>query len=162
MERIVAVILATLVVSGCASITRGTTEVFVIESTPSNARATLSTGLSCTTPCSIKVPRRGDFIVTVELDGYEPATANVVSKVDGDGTAGLAGNVLFGGIIGAGIDAGSGAMQSHTPNPLQVTLLPIGATPAGGAVPVEDASAGVAEEPGEEAVDDLAGVESSE
>ena len=34
----------------------------------------------------------------------------------------MAGNVLVGGLIGAGIDAGTGAMHSHKPNPLVVTL----------------------------------------
>ncbi len=34
----------------------------------------------------------------------------------------MAGNVLLGGLIGAGIDAGSGAMYEHKPNPLNVQL----------------------------------------
>ena len=36
----------------------------------------------------------------------------------------MAGNVLLGGVIGAGIDASTGAMHSHKPNPLRVTLNP--------------------------------------
>ena len=34
----------------------------------------------------------------------------------------MAGNLFVGGIIGAGIDAGTGAMHSHRPNPLVVEL----------------------------------------
>jgi hypothetical protein len=34
----------------------------------------------------------------------------------------MAGNVLLGGFIGAGVDAGTGAMHSHKPNPLKVTM----------------------------------------
>lgn len=41
----------------------------------------------------------------------------------------MAGNVLVGGIIGAGIDAGTGAMHSHKPNPLIVTMVPNDAPP---------------------------------
>ena len=130
LQRIFAVILAGLVASGCASITRGTTEVFVIETTPPGARASLSNGLTCTTPCSLEVPRRGDFVVTIERDGYETVRSTVVSGVDGEGAAGMGGNVIFGGFIGAGIDAGSGAMHSHKPNPLQVALAPLGTAPA--------------------------------
>jgi len=37
----------------------------------------------------------------------------------------MAGNVLLGGVIGAGVDAGTGAMHSHKPNPLVVELTPI-------------------------------------
>lgn len=38
------------------------------------------------------------------------------------GGAGMAGNVLLGGIVGAGVDAYSGAMDDIVPNPLTVTL----------------------------------------
>jgi hypothetical protein len=78
----------------------------------------------------MKVPRRGDFVVTIERPGYETVRATVSSSVDGGGAAGMAGNVVLGGLIGAGVDAGSGAMHSHKPNPLVVTLVPIGAGPA--------------------------------
>ena len=37
----------------------------------------------------------------------------------------MAGNVLLGGVIGAGVDAGTGAMHSRKPNPLVVELTPI-------------------------------------
>jgi hypothetical protein len=112
----------TIVLGGCATITRGTEEAFAIESTPPGADARLSTGLSCKTPCSVKVKRRGDFTVEISKEGYETVTATVTSSIDGAGGAGMAGNVLVGGIIGAGIDAGSGAMHSHRPNPLTVQL----------------------------------------
>lgn len=36
----------------------------------------------------------------------------------------MAGNVLIGGIIGAGVDLASGAMNDLTPNPLVVRLEP--------------------------------------
>ncbi|MFK7731666.1 MAG: hypothetical protein AB8B48_08615 [Pseudomonadales bacterium] len=36
----------------------------------------------------------------------------------------MAGNVILGGLIGAGIDAGTGAMKDLTPNPVQISLTP--------------------------------------
>ena len=126
MNRFILVILILMLSSGCASITRGTSEAYAIESDPVGATAKLSTGLSCNTPCSVKVKRRGDFTVLLEKEGYEPVTATVTSSVDGAGAAGMAGNVILGGIIGAGIDAGTGAMHSHKPNPLIVKMLRIG------------------------------------
>ncbi len=111
--------------TGCATITRGTNEAFGIQTTPPGADARLSNGLSCQTPCSVKVKRRGDFVVTISKDGYETVNASVTSSVDGGGAAGMAGNVLLGGIIGAGVDAGTGSMHSHKPNPLVVTLTPL-------------------------------------
>ena len=38
------------------------------------------------------------------------------------GGAGLAGNVLLGGVIGLGVDAATGAAFDLVPNPLKVTL----------------------------------------
>lgn len=110
--------------SGCATITRGSSEAFVIETDPAGAEAARSNGLQCTTPCSLTVKRRGDFTVTIEKDGYETVQATVTSSIDNAGSAGMAGNVLLGGIIGAGVDAGTGAMHSHKPNPLVVRLEP--------------------------------------
>ena len=111
--------------SGCATITRGTSEAFVIETDPPGAEATLSNGLRCSTPCSLTVKRRGDFVVTIKKEGYETVVSNVTSSVDSGGAAGMAGNVLLGGVIGAGVDAGTGAMHSHKPNPLSVKLIPV-------------------------------------
>ncbi len=110
--------------AGCATITRGTSESFVIETDPVGATAQLTNGLVCVTPCSLKVKRRGDFVVTIRKDGYETVNATVTSSIDGAGAAGMAGNVVLGGVIGAGVDAGTGAMHSHKPNPLVVKLIP--------------------------------------
>ena len=116
------VIASAVILSGCASITRGTTEAFVIESTPSGAVASLSNGLSCTTPCSLKMKRKSEFVVTLEKQGYRTVQANVTNQVAGGGAAGMAGNVLIGGLIGAAVDAGSGATLELVPNPLSVTM----------------------------------------
>ena len=117
-------IIGILFLTGCASITRGTSEVFVIQTTPVGASVALSNGLSCTSPCSLKVKRRGDFVVTISKDGYETVTSSISSSIDTGGGAAMAGNVILGGVIGAGIDAGTGAMHSHKPNPLVVILNP--------------------------------------
>ena len=50
-----------------------------------------------------------------------PQTVHVSSGTGG-GVAGLAGNVIEGGIVGMAIDANSGAMNDLSPNPLTVTL----------------------------------------
>lgn len=123
MFRIVVIATLAAAASGCATITRGTSESFVINTNPPGAEAHLSNGLFCKTPCSVKVKRRGDFTVKITKDGYEPVEAVVTSSIDGGGAAGMAGNVILGGVIGAGVDAGSGAMHSHKPNPLEVTLV---------------------------------------
>ena len=63
--------------------------------------------------------------MTLEKEGYETVRSTVVSSIDTGGGAAMAGNVILGGVIGAGVDAGSGAMNSHKPNPLVVELVAI-------------------------------------
>lgn len=124
--RIPALLLVCMAASmvGCASITRGTKEVFVVDSTPQDAEVRLSSGQVGRTPASFEVGRRDTLTVFVNKPGYKPRTLIVQSEVGGGGAAGMAGNVLFGGIIGAGVDAGTGAMYEHKPNPLMVQLEP--------------------------------------
>jgi hypothetical protein len=109
---------------GCASITRGTKEVFVVDSTPQDAEVRLSSGQVGRTPASFEVGRRDTLTVFITKPGFKSRTVIVQSEVGSGGAAGMAGNVLLGGIIGAGVDAGTGAMYEHKPNPLMVQLEP--------------------------------------
>lgn len=122
------VVLAALAVavSGCATITRGTNQDFTVESTPSGAAVSTSNGFECpATPCIFRMPRKDGFTVDLTLNGYLPARETVTSNMSSGGAAGMAGNVLVGGLIGVGVDATSGALNDLSPNPLQVTLVPV-------------------------------------
>lgn len=124
MLRISAALAATLALASCATITRGTTTAFVVETIPSGAYVRLSTGQECTsTPCTFaRINRESEFTVLIRKDGYQEVTANVSHATAGAGGAGMAGNVLVGGLIGMAIDANSGATQNLVPNPLVVHL----------------------------------------
>lgn len=125
MQRLHLPLLVGLIgLTGCATITRGTSEAWTVDSRPSGAQVELSTGQRCVTPCTLQLKRKHSFTVTVRKDGYRTVTTQVVSQIAGTGAAGMAGNVLVGGIIGAGVDAASGATQELKPNPLFVELEP--------------------------------------
>ncbi|WBU65218.1 translation initiation factor 2 [Paracoccus aerodenitrificans] len=110
-------------VSGCATITRGSNDVLVVNSTPQGAHVQLSSGETCdNTPCSFKLPRKSEIDVLVTKSGCEARRIRVTNKVAGAGGAAMAGNVLVGGIIGAGVDAGTGAMLDLVPNPVEAVL----------------------------------------
>ena len=112
-----------VVLSGCATVTRGTTDALVVNSEPQGAQVQLSNGMSCTsTPCTFKLPRKSNLQVTVSKDRCQTVVTNVTHTTAGSGAAGVAGNVLVGGIIGLGVDAATGASQDLVPNPLNVTL----------------------------------------
>jgi len=126
---------------GCATVTRGTTTQFNVTSTPPGAAVTTSTGFSCSpTPCGMKVPRKDGFDVTVTKTGYTPKTLHVRSVVAGGGAAGMAGNIILGGVIGMAVDGTDGAMNDLTPNPLDITLEPEAAAQAAPAPASQPAS----------------------
>ena len=80
-------------------------------------------GVDCpATPCTFKIPRKSEFTVTITKDGYKTVNTQVTNQIASAGAAGLAGNVLIGGVIGIGVDAVSGAALELKPNPLHVVL----------------------------------------
>jgi hypothetical protein len=93
------------------------------------AEATIS-GLdiptACVTPCAIVAKRSADISVTFAKPGFETEVVTLTKEVPATGAAGFAGNVLAGGLIGMGVDAATGAAQDHKPNPVIVTMKPIG------------------------------------
>jgi hypothetical protein len=119
-----ALVLIACFLTGCATTLRGTTDVLIVDSDPTGARVSVSSGLSGTTPATFTLRRKGDYVVTVTKDGFEAVSVNVTHKIVGAGSAGMAGNILLGGIIGAAVDAGSGAMFDLVPNPINVKLVP--------------------------------------
>lgn len=116
----------------CATVTKGSNDDVKITSTPDNAFVTFEdTAMkfqprTCTTPCDIELPRKQTYKTTVEKEGYEPFVYMLTPKVSSTGAAGMAGNVLIGGIVGAAIDGSTGAMKDLHPDPIEVTLSPAG------------------------------------
>jgi hypothetical protein len=73
----------------------------------------------------VKVSRKKTFTVHAAKEGYKPGQVFVDTKMSGKGAAGLAGNLLVGGVIGVGVDAVSGATLDHDPNPVTIRLVPV-------------------------------------
>jgi hypothetical protein len=114
-----------VLLGGCATITRGTTTTFVVETTPPGAQVKTSTSFWCAaTPCTFRLPRKEAFDVTVSKAGFKSITVHVKSVYAAGGGAGFLGNAVYGGVIGAGVDGASGAMKDLQPNPLRLTLEP--------------------------------------
>ena len=63
-------VLGYLLLAGCASVTRGWDEQMNFNSVPSEALMRTSMGLTCTTPCTLKVNRKDEFIATFSKPGY--------------------------------------------------------------------------------------------
>lgn len=111
--------------TGCATLTRGTTESYQANSDPPGALVTLSSGETCTTPCILDKRRDEPFQLTIEKSGYEPYHLQVTSQTCEDGRLCMLGNLLLiGSLVWASVDSLSGATQGLTPNPCQAKLVP--------------------------------------
>jgi len=129
--KAVIIVSAALCAASCATVIRGTKETAKFESTPSGAEVTaesISTDklgpFSCITPCELELKRKRDWKVVFAKDGYKPVEGVLEKKVTGGGVASGAGNILAGGIIGIGVDAGTGANLDLRPNPMIAELAP--------------------------------------
>lgn len=107
-----------LVVAACASIIHGSRQQVSVTSTPSNARITVDGQPQGSTPAVINLKRKDLHTVRLELEGYQPTEIALTRKVSGW----VWGNIVFGGLIGLAVDAGTGGMYKLTPAQVAATL----------------------------------------
>src|ERR1044072_4292108 len=98
MKRLIlaCAIMASGPLGGCATVLHGVNQNVDFKSDPSSATIRLAQGGSCVTPCEIEMRRGRDSMVTYTLEGYEPASVYMQSRLNGA----IAGNVIAGGLIG--------------------------------------------------------------
>ena len=121
--RLAVLILISLFLVSCGSLTRGGKEVLEIKTNPSGARVETSNNMMCSsTPCGLKMSRKSEIQVKIIKKGCKPVTVSVTNQVANVGAASMAGNVILGGVIGAGVDVYTGASKELKPNPVDVNL----------------------------------------
>lgn len=112
--------------SGCASIVSGHNQSVSVETRGKQGQAVMSANCKLTnnkgawfvtSPGSVTVSRSfEDLVVNCEKENQEPGLASVKSS-----TKAMAfGNILFGGVIGAGVDVATGAAYDY---PTMITVL---------------------------------------
>lgn len=134
-----ALIAAGVALSGCASIVRGTSQTIAIATPPTaGAMCMLSSGQGNWTvmsPGAVSVEKsKEDIQVHCTKAGFQDGIGIIPSNFEGW----TAGNLVFGGIIGVGVDAATGAINEY-PHSYQVPMLPLSysqqAVPAPGGAP---------------------------
>lgn len=117
---------AFLVMTGCATIVKGTTQVVAIE-TPGVAGAQCelnSSGIgmqSVTTPATVELEKsQHNISVTCLKRCYQDGVGMIPSYTEGM----AAGNVVLGGVIGLGVDAATGAMNKYADR-TSILMLPV-------------------------------------
>ena len=114
----IALVSASTLLSGCATIVKGTTQVIPISSDPTGARVTIDSAPAGTTPTTVTLSRKQNHMVVIEKEGYAPESVAVTKSMGGA----VAGNIIAGGFIGWGVDAMSGAQYNLAPNTISVRL----------------------------------------
>ena len=119
--------------SGCATIVNGSSQMVTITTTPPSAACTLDRigtrlGVIPQTPGSLRIDKsKNDLSVTCSKEGF--ATASVTKSPRFSGAT--FGNLLVGGAVGVVIDAASGANYAY-PDTIELALIPTGQTVAAG------------------------------
>lgn len=118
-------VLGVAAISGCATITQGSTDTVTVDTRPPGATCELkqagaTIGFVNPTPGSVQVGKsKNDINVQCGKDGYQPAVGTLSSELEGM----TFGNILFGGLIGVVVDASSGALNKY-PALVQIVMVP--------------------------------------
>jgi hypothetical protein len=103
---------------GCATIIHGTTQDIGISSAPDQAEVWIDGARAATTPAKVTLKRKDNYLVTIKKEGYREATV----KIEGTTSSWIIGNVIFGGIIGCGVDLLTGGAYDLKPERLDINL----------------------------------------
>jgi len=109
---------------GCATITKGTTQVVTVNSNVSGADVYLDSVLIGKTPFSGSL-KKNKSTLTVKMAGYAPKTVTLSKSLEGM----FWGNIITGGTLGSITDFASGAAYSYAPSTYEVDLIAEGQSP---------------------------------
>ena len=107
-----------LLFTQCATLIHVSRQDISFSSNPSKASVSIDNVEMGTTPVTLRLKRNMHHTVVIKLDGYQPYETKLTRKVSGW----LAGNIIFGGLIGIVIDAAGGGMYKLTPDQIQAEL----------------------------------------
>jgi len=126
-RRLLLLVSIGVIISGCATATRGTHEMVQINSEPAGARAisnipnkTKNSNLDgfygCEpTPCGINFSRRAQPVISIEKEGYKDIKFKVVSSVATSSTSLSTGTIVAGTQRGSHVVAGSPDLLKRIP-----------------------------------------------
>ena len=108
-----------MVQSNCCTIIHGDTQDISVNSIPSGSKVIVRGVHMATTPAVIELKRKeSNIILRFEKEGYEPVEIALKRETD----AWIAGNIIFGGVIGLIVDFSNGAAYKLSPENVQVEL----------------------------------------
>jgi len=118
LHLILALIIASVLLWGCATIMHGTSQKIGISSLPTGAKVSVDNMPLGDTPLFADLKRGDDHIVTIDMEGYQKVQLTITKSVSGW----VWGNIVFGGLIGLAVDAITGGLYNLSPEQLHAEL----------------------------------------
>lgn len=103
---------------GCGTIIHGGGQDVSVTSDPSGATVEIDGTEVGDTPVTRSLDRGSQHTVAISMDGFQTEQVTIQKSVDGW----VAGNIVFGGLIGLAVDAATGGMYKLSPTQVQQTL----------------------------------------
>jgi hypothetical protein len=122
MRQLIA--LGLVLLTGCATILQSGPDCVPVRSEPEGARVYLDGMPVGTTPMMVSINRKDEGVIEVKKDGYEPVVVDRDKVLAGW----FLGNLLIGGVIGAGIDLITSNQGKYSETPVFAQLHPAGAS----------------------------------
>ncbi|GAC1659120.1 MAG: hypothetical protein NVS4B3_27030 [Gemmatimonadaceae bacterium] len=120
MTRPTLLVIAVALLNGCGAILHGTLQTIDVQSTPSGAKVDASPVAGVyTTPMTLNLERKHNYLLTFSSPGYSPATVNINSSF-GLGT--VVADVLLTGLVGVVVDAATGGWYGLSPENVSASL----------------------------------------
>jgi hypothetical protein len=118
MKRLFSILLSVVVISGCATIIKGTSQTVSINSNVSGAEVIVNGQRVGTTPFTGPIERKSGTTVTLQKTGYQTKTVTMTTEIESV----FWGNIIIGGVLGSTTDLTTGAMYYYAPATLQIDL----------------------------------------
>lgn len=111
--------------SGCAAISHGTKQTIPVQSSPNAVSVGLG-GMSYTTPTTLELERKNEYVLSFSKEGYESAQIQITKHLSGGF---LAADILLTGLLGVVIDGITGAWYNLKPETVTVSLSKVSSIP---------------------------------
>lgn len=116
--RTLAVAAFLLATGACATVMQGTKQGISINSNPTGASIMVDGEPMGTTPAVLQLARKKEHVVRLDLEGYQPFEMALTKTTSGW----VWGNLVFGGLVGLGVDAATGGLYKLTPETIAANM----------------------------------------
>jgi hypothetical protein len=124
MRNTIALVVSAVLLTGCGALLHGPRQNIDVQSSPSGAKVeTLPASGTYTTPSTISLERKNNYVLTFTAPGYSPATFNIHNGI---GTGTVIADVLLTGLVGVVVDGLTGSWYGLSPESANVTLTKLG------------------------------------